>query len=143
MRNIPILSFRGATNVATWESSDSEMRLRLDCHVTSFLAMTIGWDTHTRTNIPQLRQSRNITFCASKKISLALSANITATKSQYHYCKIKSTRKPSAFDLIKTDYFAFFSFLSRDLVKQRPKMICNNPSTAPARTTYSLVTNDL
>ena len=24
------------------------LRLRLDCHVTSFLAMTKRWDTHTR-----------------------------------------------------------------------------------------------
>ena len=56
------MSFREATNVAPWESSDSEMRLRLDCHVTLFLAMTKGWDTHTpnskkyrkRLRLPQL-----------------------------------------------------------------------------------------
>ena len=40
------MSFRG--NEVTVGIQRSEMRLRIDCHVTLFLAMTKGWDAHTR-----------------------------------------------------------------------------------------------
>ena len=39
----------------------------------------------------------------------------------------------------KSDYLTFFSFLFKDLQKQRPRMSCNKPRPADANKVYSCV----